>query len=337
MSAGDDGVYVREIKIIKVPRSGSIPDKPIAFPSFDNLHLDLLENKKKLKKGLPLVPTTKRAPRPKPDVKPKPKDVKKKEKPPPEDKDMIRSLSGTEDDKTDSKIEDELGDDEEDDDEDVDEEEEDDEEDDGDIGQTVDDPYAGLTEEEIEKKKKEKYLWKFTTLKKKYKNPSIPIPDYNEHTDLYTLKSNYKKVYKEILLDDNVETYRTWLMGGFMAMEFVCTQWLGIDLTGFTPQQGKIMHKYNPLLIELGEREYNTWGSNLPVEVRLIGMVVIQAGLFYLGRVVASRFGTTVSDLFKGFTGQPPEPNPQKPPKKHMRGPKIKPDDIRRMSESDLD
>jgi len=102
------------------------------------------------------------------------------------------------------------------------------------------------------------------------------------------------------------------------------------------------MHKYNPLLIELGEREYNSWGSNLPVEVRIIGMIIFQAGIFYLGKVVAEKFGSSVSDIFKGFTGQPPQPEynsqhgdaPKK--KKHMRGPRIKPDDIRKMAAEEL-
>jgi hypothetical protein len=120
----------------------------------------------------------------------------------------------------------------------------------------------------------------------------------------------------------------------------VCTQFLSIDLSGFTIQQTKLMGKYNRLLIELGERPYNSIGANLPVEIRLIGFILLQAGIFYLGKVISSKFGSTVSDLFKGITGQPPEPRRQpednsQRPKRKMRGPRIKPEDIKNMSRDD--
>ena len=107
-------------------------------------------------------------------------------------------------------------------------------------------------------------------------------------------------------LDDNVDTYRTYLFGSWLAIEFVCTQWIGVDLSGFTKYQALMLHKYDKLLIELGEKSRGAWGANLPVEVRLIGLVLFQAGVFYLIKIVAGKFGCSVADLFSIFMGQPP-------------------------------
>jgi hypothetical protein len=110
-------------------------------------------------------------------------------------------------------------------------------------------------------------------------------------------------------LDDNVDTYRTYLFGSWLAIEFVCTQWIGIDLSGFTKYQSLMLHKYDKLLIELGEKSRKSWGANLPVEVRLVGLVLFQAGVFYLIKVVAGKFGCSVADLFSIFMGQPLSPD----------------------------
>ena len=208
------------------------------------------------------------------------------------------------------------------------------------------DIYAGLTPEEREIKEKEEYIWRFRILKKQYgRNATIPIPEWNEHSDLHMMKTSYERTIRELYLDDAVETYRTYLLGGWIVMEYVCTQWVGIDLRGFTMQQTRMMYKYDRMLIELGEKSYTRWGMNLPVEVRLLGMILFQAGIFYLGKIITDKFGGSMAELFKGFTGQPPDATPQSAsantppadgeevndaaPKKKMRGPNIKASDIR--------
>ena len=52
----------RNLTINKRSRSGPIPDNPVDFPPLDNLHLELLEVKRKIRQGLPLVPIMKRNP-----------------------------------------------------------------------------------------------------------------------------------------------------------------------------------------------------------------------------------------------------------------------------------
>ncbi len=354
---------VRKLYVTRIPRSDPIPDRPINFPPLGNLHLELLENKKKLKQGAPLIPSSTKRPKHVPSLSDKVTVSEKSESEPQtpkqstmsgkssssaksgkkkrkkivedddeeeEDEDMIADLAEEGDD---DDIEAELGED----------GDEDDEEEEGEEGEEEeeeeeDDPYAGLSPEEREAMEKEEYIWRFRILKKKYKSPSVEIPIYNEHSDLTEMKTSYNRTIKELTLDDNVESYRTYLVGGWIVMEFACTQWVGIDLTGFTLQQTKMMYKYDRLLIELGERSYNQWGSNIPVEVRLIFMIMIQAGMFYLAKVISTKFGNNVAELFKGFTGQPPDavPSSEEKPKRRMRGPKIKAEEIREMHKNKI-
>lgn len=352
------------LEIVKVPRKDPPPDKPINFPPLENLHLELLENKNKLKKGLPPLPVISQKSKPKPlpppeNFKPRvplgeiyvdepPEEIVIREKPkppktstksstkappkrktsrtslPPETDDEMIAELGSQSEPVDElraseqpteplnqdELEDEPGEP---------SEEEPEEE----------DPYAGMSPEEREAAEKEEYIWRWRILRKQY--PSRDIPDWNEHSDLGMMKTSYNRTLKELYLEDNVESYRTYLIGGFIAMEFVCTQFLGIDLGGFTVQQTRMMHKYERLLIELGERPYSKWSSNFPVEIRLLGLIVIQAGIFFLAKIVSSKFGSSVGELFNGITGQPVPQRSQEatPPKRKMKGPKITPDDIR--------
>ena len=347
---------VHGLVIIKKPRGFPLRDIAPSFKPFDNLHLEMLENKRKLKRGLPktyIVPKRrKEVPRedfthskksdPPASVKRLVGEKARPVSPPAAPKKPIRSIIDDDDFLA------ELGDDDEieipvadggnqetvshvveDDAEDVyygeegTEEGEPEEEDEN-------DPTRNMSPEEKERYLKEEMIWRFRILKKQYKNPSVTISEYNEHSDLDMMKQDYERTVRMLTLDDNVESYRSYLMGSFIVMEFVCTQWAGIDLSGFTKTQTMMMHKYERLLIELGEKRQETWSSNLPVEVRLVGMVLMQAGIFYLGKIVSERIGGSVADLFSGMMGQPPPANAESGggaspprPKKKMRGPSM--------------
>lgn len=418
----------RGLIVTKRPRSDPLPDRPVNFPSFKELHLELLEHKRKLRKGLPLIPmivkkgvnvdnvsenfepsqrvqgvqpsqvqAPTQVPPPRVQSSQLPVDVKvpsedersergssrkerrrlereerrrKKKKSKryhntsEDDDDIVASLignpkpkkivkegysddgfdlegssdsddgSGGSGGEEDVLSEDDLAgsDDESVIEKDVEVEKE-----------KEDDPYAGLTPEEREEKEKEEYIWRFRILKKKYKNAEDQIPSFNEFSDLQTMKRTYDRTVRELYLDDAVESYRGYLMGGSIIIEFACTQWFDVDLGGFTIHQTKMMYKYDRLLIELGEKSYNQWGSTIPVEVRLLLMILFQAGLFYMAKIVTSRFGTTMADLFRSVSGMPPPAEEIKeaakkedgsgPPAKKMRGPSVKPADLRRATE----
>jgi len=193
------------------------------------------------------------------------------------------------------------------------------------INSTTEEEEVILSPEEAEAKEKEEYIWRFRILKKQYQNANIPI--FNEHSDLLMMKRSYDRTIKELYLDDAIETYRTYLFGGWLVMEYVCTQWIGIDLSGFAKRQSQMMNKYDRMLIELGEKSYTRWGNNFPVEVRLIFVIVFQAGLFYLAKMIGENFGESFVGLLNG--GQQKVAVLENDEVKKMQGPKIKASDIR--------
>jgi hypothetical protein len=64
--------------------------------------------------------------------------------------------------------------------------------------------------------------------------------------------------------------------------------------------------KYDRLLMELGEKSYTSWFNKTPVELRLLGLVLFQAGIFYIGKIVKDEYGSDAAEFFAQFTGQPP-------------------------------
>lgn len=309
-----------KLKIIKRPLKESIPDVQPNFPKLDNLHLELLENKKKIKSGLPLIPIRRTVV--KPAVSPKPEPVE----PPkiiPNDKQSPTQSTKIEDD-----FLKELGL----------------ESSDHEHQETTPDPppETPATEESYpeeipdeempsEEDDRQEYLIKLKILKKA--NPTFEFPHYTEHTDLHTLQKIYKDSVKLINLEKNVDSYRVWLMAGFLGIELLACK-AGLDFKGFSKFQFKKMEKYESMLVELGEKSYSNFAANWPVEIRLLGVIILDACIFYLGKLVSDYAGEGVADIFGMLFGMPTgKANREK--KKKMRGPSIKPEDIRNMNKKD--
>ena len=332
---------MREIKVIKVPRNDTITDKPPRFAPLQNLHLDLMEIKKKLKKNLPIV-TIKSTPPPQIKVPP----VQRVEESAVETDEI--EIEFVETDESADYGEAEGGEDWEAEGDETDEVTKEFGVDPPDSGkraggatstpvasappeESVPDPNEGKTPEQIEAEEKEEYMWRWKILGKKY--PEKQFPKYSEHDDLHTMKTAYTQTIKEITLEGNVDNYKTYLIGGFMAIQYGFTYGLGIDFTGFAAQQTLMMHKYDSMLIELGERSYTSFGSNLPVEIKLIGFILFQAALFWIAKMLGENGSDNIAAVLRSLSGQPPVPvgsTPGEAPKKKMRGPSIKVDDMRR-------
>lgn len=180
----------------------------------------------------------------------------------------------------------------------------------------------------------EEYIIKFKTLKRSY--PNYQYPDYSSYTDLATIKSMYKETFKMIQLDETVDSYKTWLMAGFFLIE-CAGLYMGMDFKGFTKFQHKKMQKYERLLIELGEKKHMSFMNNWPVEVRLLGIIIFDAAVFYIGKIMKSYIGGDIFEILSSVFGLPADIGSGKTegPKVRMRGPSTKPDDIRNMNKSD--
>lgn len=319
------------LKVRKIPLPDDIVYQRPNFPAFQELHIDLLENKTKLKKNPPKPIFVRNDP---PEKEPFAKHSNPHEESEGEDftlEELERAYHGD-----DSDHEDVFKDDDHDNDHDHDHDHETDpdpEKRDGEYQQQHFEHQQEQEEDEEEREHREKadLLFKFMVLRRQY--PNVEIPEFTEHSDINTMHRVYDQIIRRVSLDSSVDNYKQYMVGGFMVLEWVSTNWLGIDLSGFTQQQAKMMNRYERLLIELGEKNYSTMGSRFPVEVRLIFFIIFNAGLFYVQKMIFSggEGGANVLNaLFGG--GVNPQQQQQQPQRRRrgggMRGPTITPHEV---------
>jgi hypothetical protein len=169
-------------------------------------------------------------------------------------------------------------------------------------------------------------LFKFDLLRKSY--PGSNIPDYTVHTELTTLEKSYTDTVRRLSLDSSVESYKTYLVYGFMGCEFIFGNFLGFDMQGFTQQQIISMNSYEKLLIELGEKSYVPKGSKWPVELRLLFMIMMNAAFFVVSKMMMKKTGANLMGMINNMNSK--SSVSQQPPaqKKRMQGPNIDIGDI---------
>ncbi len=172
---------------------------------------------------------------------------------------------------------------------------------------------------------KRELLFKFDLLRKSY--PMASIPEYNIHTDLSLLEKAYDDCVRRLSLDSTVENYKTYLVYGFMGCEFIFGNFLGFDMQGFTQQQLISMHSYEKLLIELGEKSYVPTGSNWPVELRLLFMIIMNAAFFVVSKMMMKKTGANIMGMVNNMT-KPAKGSVPSAQKRKMRGPNIDLEDI---------
>ena len=172
---------------------------------------------------------------------------------------------------------------------------------------------------------KREILFKFDLLRKSY--PVSSIPDYTIHTDLGTMEKSYSDCVRRLSLDSSVESYKTYLVYGFMGVEFILGNFLGFDMQGFTQQQIISMHSYEKLLIELGEKSYVPTGSSWPVELRLLFMIIMNAAFFVVSKMMMKKTGANLMGMINSMN-RPSAPTGPSSRKRKMRGPTVDLGDI---------
>ena len=65
-------------------------------------------------------------------------------------------------------------------------------------------------------------------LKKSY--PNGIIPEYTIHTDYNSMKKSYDDTVRRLSLDSTVDNYKQYLIGGFMACEFLLGNFFNLEI-----------------------------------------------------------------------------------------------------------
>lgn len=180
------------------------------------------------------------------------------------------------------------------------------------------------TPESIDDKKRD-LLSKLDMLRKKYPEQSQGIPFMTMNSSLKELEYLYYSELRKLEIDSDVNDYRTYLIGFFMITEFILGKFLRLDLEGFTQQQMLNMRRYERFLIEIGEKNYVPEGKKWPVEIRLVGFVLIQAAAFTASKMILKRTGTNLMAMFNTHNASATTAN--NGPKRKMKMPDIDLDD----------
>lgn len=160
--------------------------------------------------------------------------------------------------------------------------------------------YAEDDDEDTENMKRE-MLFKFQLLKRSY--PNVDIPNFTVHSSLKKMQESYDDTLRFLSLESSVDSYKNILVGTFMLSEYALS-YLKFDMSGFTQQQILNMSSYEKLLIELGQRNYQPQGEQWPVEVRLVGLVFVNAVVFILSKMILQKTGSNLMGLMNNSMRQ---------------------------------
>jgi len=145
----------------------------------------------------------------------------------------------------------------------------------------------------------EKHLyWKtrLQILKTRFKD--VTIPKNNADMEWRSLRKIYYIEMDRVSISKNVEGYKMLMIVMFFILEYVGARFLKLNITGFTVHSLKTMHRYERLLIELGEKDYSSFGASWPIELRLAGLVAVNAVIFVIAKYIFKFTGQDSSDEF---------------------------------------
>jgi hypothetical protein len=137
---------------------------------------------------------------------------------------------------------------------------------------------------------------KLQTLRMRFRDITIP----KEIADLHwrEVRKIYYMQLDRVSINKNVDSYKLIMIVMFFILEYIGTRFIKVDIAGFSVHSIRSMHRYQQLLIELGEKDYSFIGENWPVEIRLGILVFVNAIIFVIAKMIFKYTGQDMSEEF---------------------------------------
>lgn len=167
--------------------------------------------------------------------------------------------------------------------------------------------YSEMTPE-LQSESRKKLFDKFLILQRSFPAWNIPLP--SDESSLDMIHDLYESYVKQITIHSNSTQYKILLVIMFIGIEFASSRF-GVDLGGYAEMQIRSMHRYEGVLLELGEKYTSEGGGEMPVEARIFMLALIQAGIFFVAKYVekwtgAKGMSRIVHSLMDGMIDQVP-------------------------------
>lgn len=155
-----------------------------------------------------------------------------------------------------------------------------DESDDESVASKKDEEQAPVKDKKtLYREEREDLLWQL----KKLERCKIQVPVVDNCTSLEELRRIIKDIRRESLFDSNINSLKTFLITVLHGVEWVGTQQLGLNLTGFAEhEQLYKMDEYDRHLIALSDRSYLGWSEGLPPEFAILIALITNTSLYLL-------------------------------------------------------
>lgn len=139
-------------------------------------------------------------------------------------------------------------------------------------------------------------------------NTDLVVVDPPENATLDQKHDLYEAYIKHIIIKMNCTQWKVYLVISFLVIEVFVIKVLGLNASGYTKSQLRIINRYDQMLAELGEKYYVSGVSSYPVEVRLAGLALMNAVVFigvkylagYLGEGMAETIQDGIDNLLMG-------------------------------------
>ena len=144
----------------------------------------------------------------------------------------------------------------------------------------------------------------------KLKNKGIRIPHFTEDSDLDEMNDYYEMKSKELRLYKGVRTMRKVVTTGASLVEFVFGKWnpLNLELDGWSESMNENITDFDDVFEEFADKYFRD-RSKLPVEMRLVGLILWSALSFHFSNQMAKNMmknggkfmGMSMSDMGNMF------------------------------------